>query len=198
MSLAARDLAVARGGVPVLEGLTFAVPPGTALVLRGPNGAGKTTLLRCLAGLAPPWRGSVEMPEGGAALATHADGVKAALTVEENLLFWAGLHGCPFDEAALRDFDLLALRDRPAATLSAGQARRLGLARLAVVGRPVLLLDEPTVSLDAASAGLLAGWLRGRLAQGAMAVIATHAPLGIDAPELDLSPFRAAVADAFL
>jgi heme exporter protein A len=138
------------------------------------------------------------MPEGGAALATHADGVKAALTVAENLRFWAGLHGRPWDEGPLRDFDLMGLRDRPAGTLSAGQARRLGLARLGVVSRPVLLLDEPTVSLDAGSAGLLETWLLARLAEGAMAVIATHAPLGLDAPELDLRAFRSAASDAFL
>lgn len=190
--LRVEGLAVARGGQPVLEGLSFAVPPGGALILRGANGSGKTSLLRVLAGLAPPLRGRVEMPPDSAAYASHADGVKAALTVEENLRFWADLFARPFDAAVLDAFDLRGLRHRPAATLSAGQSRRLGLARLAAIGRPVLLLDEPSVSLDAGSTARLAAWLRdAHLARGGLAVIATHVPLGLDAPDLDLAPFRA-------
>ena len=183
---------MARGGMPVLESLGFALGPGQALILRGPNGAGKTSLLRVLARLAPPLSGRIEMPADSAAIASHADGIKAALGVEENLRFWADLHAQPWDASVLDLFDLRSLRERPAGTLSAGQSRRLGLARLAVVGRPILLLDEPTVSLDAASAARFMGWLRERhLAQGGLAVIATHVPLGLDAPELDLSRFRA-------
>lgn len=190
--LRVEGLAVARGGLPVLEGLSFAVRPGEALVLRGPNGAGKTSLLRVLAGLAPPLAGRIVLAPESAAYASHADGIKAALTVEENLRFWADLHARPWDDAVLGDFDLRAFRHRPAGTLSAGQSRRLGLARLGVVGRPVLLLDEPTVSLDAGSVARFAGWLRERhLGQGGLAVIATHVPLGLEAPELDLSRFRA-------
>nr|WP_209839356.1 heme ABC exporter ATP-binding protein CcmA [Rubellimicrobium aerolatum] len=185
-------LAVARGGVPVLTGLSFAVAPGEALILRGPNGAGKTTLLRVLAGLAPPFAGRVEAPPESVAFASHADGIKAALTVTENLRFWADLYGRGFDAAILDDFDLRSLRDRPAGTLSAGQSRRLGLARLGVIGRTILLLDEPTVSLDVASVARFADWLRDRhLAAGGIAVIATHVPLGLDSPVLDLGPFRA-------
>ncbi len=198
--LRVENLACARGGLPVLEGVSFTVPSGGALVLRGPNGSGKTTLLRVLAGLAPPLRGRVEGPE--AAFASHADGIKATLTVEENLRFWAALFGAPWDERALDAFDLRALRARPGGTLSAGQQRRLGLARLAVTARPLLLLDEPTVSLDAASVARLAGWLGGHLARGGLAVIATHAPLGLDAPEIDLAGHRPAPeadgADPFL
>lgn len=192
MTLSVEGLSVARGGVPVLEGLSFALQPGQALVLRGPNGAGKTTLLRVLAGLAPPLAGKIAMPPESAAFASHADGIKAALSVTENLMFWSNLYERPFAEAVLDDFDLRTLGDRPAATLSAGQSRRLGLARLAVIGRPILLLDEPTVSLDAASVARFAAWLRDRhLGQGGLAVIATHVPLGLDAPDLDLSAFRA-------
>ncbi len=191
-ALRVEALAVARGGVPVLEGLSFAVEPGAALVLRGPNGAGKTTLLRVLAGLAPPLAGRVTMPPDGAAYASHADGIKATLTVEENLRFWAALYGRAWDGAALDAFDLAALRHRPAGTLSAGQSRRLGLARLGVIGRPVLLLDEPTVSLDAGSVARFGAWLRDTHgARGGLAVIATHVPLGLDAPELDLTRYRA-------
>lgn len=192
MTLSVERLAVARGGVPVLDGLSFAVEPGHALILRGPNGAGKTSLLRVLAGLAPPLSGRITVPPESAAYASHADGIKAALTVRENLRFWADLYERPFPVSVLDDFDLQALKDRPAATLSAGQSRRLGLARLGVIGRPVLLLDEPTVSLDAASVARFAGWLREKhLGQGGLAVIATHVPLDLDAPELDLSAYRA-------
>ena len=192
MTLRVEGLTVARGGVPVLDGLSFTVEPGQALVLRGPNGAGKTTLLRVLAGLAKPLAGKVEMPPESAAYASHADGIKATLSVRENLRFWADLYARPWAEGVLDDFDLRALAHRPAGTLSAGQSRRLGLARLGVIGRPVLLLDEPTVSLDVISVTRFAGWLRERhLASGGLAVIATHVPLGLDAPELDLSRFRA-------
>ena len=122
----------------------------------------------------------------------HADGLKAALTVEENLRFWAAIHGTREVEQALAGMDLLALRDRRAANLSAGQKRRLGLARLLVTGRAVWLLDEPTVSLDAASVALFAGVVRGHLAGGGAVLAATHIDLGLaEAEVLDLSPFRA-------
>ncbi len=191
MTLRVEGLAVARGGVPVLENLSFMVEPGRALILRGPNGAGKTSLLRVLAGLAPPLAGHVAMEPESAAYASHSDGIKAALSVTENLRFWADLYERPFSKTILDDFDLSDLADRPAATLSAGQSRRLGLARLGVIGRTALLLDEPTVSLDAGSVARFAEWLRVRhLGQGGLAVIATHVPLGLDAPELDLTIFR--------
>ncbi len=191
--LSVRDLACARGGVPVVQGLSFDVAAGTALILRGPNGVGKTTVLRTLAGLQPPIAGEVTCPEGVSAYASHADGVKTALTVAENLQFWAQVHDRAVDDAAYAAFDLTALKHRLAGTLSAGQKRRLGLARLAVIGRKVLFLDEPTVSLDAFSVRMFAAWMRDvHLAQGGCAVIATHIDLGLDAPTLDLTPFVAA------
>lgn len=186
------DLAVARGGLTVLEGVGFTLAPGAALVLRGPNGIGKTTLLRTLAGLQPPVRGRIGLPPEAIAYAAHADGLKATLTVTENLAFWAAVHGTGGVAAAVDRMNLAALADRPAANLSAGQKRRLGLARLLVSGRPVWMLDEPTVSLDAASVALFADVVRGHLAAGGSALMATHIDLGLaEAQVLDLTPFRA-------
>lgn len=194
--LAVQDLTCTRGGVAVLAGVGFTVAAGEALVLRGPNGIGKTTLLRTLAGLQPALTGCVTAAPDSIAYASHADGVKDALTLRENLMFWAQVHGCPLDDAAFDHFDIADLQDRIAGTLSAGQKRRLGLARLAVVKRPVLLLDEPTVSLDRTSVDLFARFLRDHhLAQGGAAVIATHIDLGLDLPELELSGFKATQAD---
>ena len=191
-ALSVHDLACARGGVPVLEGVSFALMPGRALILRGPNGAGKTTLLRVLAGVQPPAAGRMEAAEESLAYAAHADGIKAQLTVAENLGFWASVYGCSNIEAALQAMALVPLRHRIARDLSAGQKRRLGLARLLVTGRAVWLMDEPTVSLDAEAVSMFAAMVRGHLAQGGAAVIATHVDLGLpEADVLDLGPCRA-------
>lgn len=191
MSLKVENLRIARGPVHILEGLSFSVEAGQALILRGPNGIGKTTLLRTLAGLQPAISGSVQGAED-AAYASHADGVKAALSVRENLAFWADVYGTHVDDDLLAEFDLVDLAERQAGTLSAGQKRRVGLARLGVIDAPLLLLDEPTVSLDGFSVRLFADFIRDRhLAKGGMAVIATHIDLGLDAPELDLTGFAA-------
>lgn len=194
------DLTCARGGVPVTEGVNFSLSAGEALVLRGPNGIGKTTLLRVVAGLQPALSGSVEGAEL-LAYAGHADGIKSMLTVTENLTFWSRCFAGGDVEAALQAFDLVALCNRQAGSLSAGQKRRLGLARMLVTGRPVWLFDEPTVSLDAASVGLFAKAVETHLSQGGAALMATHIDLGLsNIRTLDLTPYKAkprAAAAAF-
>lgn len=192
MMLRADDLTLARGGVPVLTGLSFALTAGQALILRGPNGSGKTTLLRTLAGLQPPVAGGITGAEDQVAYAGHADGLKAMLSVRENLTFWAHVFGTRDIAPALEAFELHGLADRLAGTLSAGQKRRLGLARLLVTGRPIWMLDEPTVSLDVAAVALFAQAVRAHLARGGAALIATHIDLGLaEAEILDVAAFRA-------
>ncbi|MGB5560643.1 MAG: heme ABC exporter ATP-binding protein CcmA [Paracoccaceae bacterium] len=194
------DLTVQRGGLAVLAGVSFALAAGQALILRGPNGSGKTTLLRTVAGLQPALAGTIRVAPDAIAYAAHADGLKAVLTVAENLGFWAGIYGTGAIDAALAAFELGALRDRPAQALSAGQKRRLGLARLLVTGRPVWALDEPTVSLDREAVAMFAVAVRRHLAAGGAALIATHIDLGLEATEFDVTPYRAkrdAGPDAF-
>lgn len=184
-------LACARGGLPILENVFFTLAAGGTLVLRGPNGIGKTTLLRVLAGLQPALAGEVICAPDAIAYAGHADGIKSMLSVAENLRFWAGVFGTRDIGPALASFDLEALVDRQAGTLSAGQKRRLGLARMMVTGRPIWMLDEPTVSLDAASTALFAKAVRRHCANGGAALMATHIDLGLSGETLDLTPHRA-------
>lgn len=189
-------LSCQRGGLSVLEGVSFSLSSGQAIVLRGPNGIGKTTLLRTIAGLQPPVAGTVHAPEDAMAYAGHADGLKGPLTVTQNLEFWARVYGVEDISPALELYALGPLADRQAQDLSAGQKRRLGLARMMVTGRPIWILDEPTVSLDAANVALFGQMIEGHLASGGMALMATHIELGIDARMLDLEPYKAATPAA--
>lgn len=192
MHMTVTDLACARGSLQVLAGVSFTLSPGQALILRGPNGSGKTTLLRTLAGLTPPLSGQIEAAPDSLAYAGHADGLKAQLSVAENLRFWSGVFGKTGIDAAISAFDLTELLDRPAGELSAGQKRRLSLARLLVTGRPIWGLDEPTVSLDRTNVARFAAAVHTHLAAGGSAIIATHIDLGLpQADILDISPFIA-------
>lgn len=194
MELIVDGVACARGGLVLIEGVGVRLGAGEGLVLRGPNGCGKTTLLRTIAGLQPPVEGTIDLPPEALTYAAHADGLKATLTLRENLEFWAAIHGMPRAavDRAITAMNLETLETRAAQNLSAGQKRRLGLARLLVTGRWLWVLDEPTVSLDAASVALFAGVVRNHLQGGGAVLIATHIDLGL--PELrvlDLGPYRA-------
>ncbi|SHM39832.1 heme exporter protein A [Roseovarius litoreus] len=195
MGLNVSDLTIARGGIKVLEGVSFTLRAGSAIVLRGPNGIGKTTLLRTVAGLQPPVDGRIEADPESLVYSGHADGIKATLTVAENLTFWAQVFGQADITNAIKAFQLERLASRPAGALSAGQKRRLGLARLLVTGRPIWVLDEPTVSLDVEAVGMFATAVRAHLATGGSALIATHIDLGLPEAELlDAGRFRARAA----
>jgi heme exporter protein A len=192
--LEAQKLAARRGFSRLFAGLSFRVGAGEALVVTGANGSGKTTLLRMLAGLTAPESGEIRWqgkrvdtfdPELRAAVAFsgHLPALKDGLTAEENLASLVQLEGSPASrEALVEALDDVALsrqRTLPARVLSQGQRRRIGLARLAIVARPLWVLDEPLAALDAAATSLLARMLGRHLASGGLAVVATHAPLGL-------------------
>jgi len=197
MQLSASRLTVERGGRILFSDLSFAIETGGSLAVTGPNGAGKSTLLRVLAGFLPLAGGTLSLtPASGETLAEqahyvgHAYALKSLLTVTENLeflgpMFDAG-RGCIAVEKALAAFCLSHVAGLPAAYLSAGQRRRVALARLLVVKRPVWLLDEPLTALDAASQALMAQIMAAHLSQGGMIVAATHAHLGLGSQDLRL------------
>jgi heme exporter protein A len=196
LKLKIEHITVERGGRAIIAGLDLTVEAGEAVILTGANGAGKTTLLRAVAGLLPPSQGDIVLVGGDDDCSVaeqchhigHANAVKPSLTVLENATFWAQFLGgmAKHDDTgdatiknALARFGLAALVDIPARFLSAGQTRRLGLARLLLAARPLWLLDEPTVSLDAVSTKALAGEIDRHVGAGGMVIAATHLPLGL-------------------
>src|SRR4051794_13053583 len=191
MRLLGSGLRCVRGGREVFSGLDFVTASGEALAVVGANGAGKTSLLRLIAGLLHPARGSIALAGGEAELTLpeqahylgHRDALKPALSVVENLSFWRDFLGGEMDDAArsLARVGLSHASHLPAAFLSAGQRRRLSMARLVCVKRPIWLLDEPTSALDAAGQALFASLMREHLSGGGMIIAANHTPLGIGA-----------------
>ncbi|NQV21241.1 MAG: heme ABC exporter ATP-binding protein CcmA [Rhodospirillales bacterium] len=206
MTLDAKELACVRGGREIFTGLEFCLSPGELLVVKGPNGSGKSSLLRMIAGFLPPAAGAVLW--GGVPISDdrenhgrqtsyvgHLDAVKPALTVHENLIFWAGMGGGDAVEGriktALSRLRLTAQSDLPAGYLSAGQRRRLNLARLIADPTALWLLDEPTAALDNRSVEIVAGLIDEHCAGGGMAIAATHLDLGLPAArELNLADFQ--------
>ena len=187
MKLVVSDLAVNRGDRLIFAGLSFSLGSREALLVTGPNGAGKSTLLKTIAGRLLPSAGSMALEGGGEGpvhehchYLSHANALKPALTVAENLEFWRGvLGGDGHVDAALEAVNLPGIADIPAGYLSAGQKRRVAIARLLMARRPVWLADEPTAALDAASEKMFARLANGHLASGGIVIAATHQKLAI-------------------
>jgi len=200
MRLRAENLACHRGGREIFAGLGFSLAAGEALLITGRNGAGKSSLLRTIVGLVRLTNGDITL-EGGRPEASiaeqahylgHQDAIKPSLSVGENLVFWADYLGGSGDEdvtAALEAVDLASLANLPAAYLSAGQRRRLSIARLVAVKRPLWLLDEPTTALDSAAQQRLATLMQTHLRGGGLILAAAHGPIGLEnARELRIGP----------
>jgi len=197
--LESKHLAAQRGSATLFSGIDFRLAPGDALLVTGANGSGKTTLLRIAAGLSHAtqgtlsWRGLAVAPLDAELRAAvtyigHAAALKDELTAEENLASQTSLHAGSADSGAIASalglWSLDRQRALPARALSMGQRRRIGLARLALVPRPLWILDEPAAALDAAGLSLLCGMIVAHLAQGGMAIIATHQDIGLSGPSV--------------
>jgi heme exporter protein A len=188
VTISVEGLAASRGGFPLFSGLSFSLSPGEALRVTGPNGAGKSTLLRAIAGLIRPDAGRVSVTAGGSPVQAgeavhylgHLNAMKAQLTVAENLAFWTRFSGGGDWQAALARVGLQRVRDLAFSDLSAGQKRRIAIARLLATPRAIWLVDEPTAGLDAASTALFETLIAEHLAEGGIAIGATHVPLGGD------------------
>lgn len=194
MRLSGSGVRCVRGGRDVFSNLDFEASSGEALAVIGANGSGKTSLLRMIAGLLVIAGGSIGLEGGESELMLpeqahylgHRDALKPALSVLENLSFWRDFLGGEALDAreSLAAVGLDHAVFLPAAYLSAGQRRRLSIARLLTVRRPIWLLDEPTNALDVAGQSMFAGLMSDHLARGGLIIAATHAPLGIAAREL--------------
>jgi heme exporter protein A len=188
MQLSGIELSCIRGGREVFSGLSFVLKDGEALMVTGPNGTGKSSLLRMIAGFIQPVAGRLAVEKGDPQLTLaeqahylgHQDAMKPSLTVFENLAFWVHyLGGRQKLDGALASVGLDELADLPAAYLSAGQRRRLSIARLVAVKRPIWLLDEPTSALDRAAQETLATLMRNHLGGGGLVIAAAHGPIGL-------------------
>lgn len=196
MQLRVSNLAAVRSGRPVFRDLSFALERGEALAVVGPNGSGKSTLLRIIAELLPAEEGSITLDGGeeGEPISErvhylgHRDPLKPTLSPRETLLFWQNLLGAPrlTPEDALERVNLAHATDLPSGFLSAGQRRRLSLARLLVSHRPLWLLDEPSAALDRVSSELFESLVQDHLRAGGLVMAATHLPFGFQTRALDL------------
>ena len=191
-TIEAAQLSCRRGERLLFEGVHFTVVPGELLLLRGPNGVGKTTLLSALAGLVRPesgtitvtGRGEEDRPGDDLHLMSHQPAIKARLSAAENLNFWADLFGGDrkLVAPALERVGLKHVAGLEAGHFSAGQTRRLALARLLVADRPIWLLDEPTAALDGEGERLVIELIEAHLRRGGIAVAATHHDIPIPPP----------------
>ena len=203
ISLKAQDAGCDRAGAPIVRGVDLALAPGEAVQLFGPNGSGKTSLLALFAGHIRPAEGTLRWrcageetgpsPFGGSVFFLgHEASVKSALTAEENLLFWASLYGLQGAEArrrvreALAHLNISPLRAVRAGRLSAGQRRRIDLARALLAEREVWLLDEPVAALDSDGDRIVGGVIARHLERGGLAVIATHDNLDVVSRRVEL------------
>ena len=193
------DLTCIRGQRVLFRDLSFSLAAGRALSLQGPNGAGKTSLLRLIAGFLRPAAGTVRLRTNSGEVAddeergkfmgwlAHQDAVKPQLGVREQLTFFARLYRSGRDPGeAMRTFGLAPLAELPGQYLSAGQKRRLALARLQLSARPLWLLDEPLAALDAAGKKLVAETVAAHCTAGGIVVAATHETLGVECETLML------------
>jgi len=198
-SVEASALTAIRGGRMLFRELSFRVEAGRVLSVEGANGVGKTSLLRLIAGFLAPADGTISLQTNGVLVVDgeergkyigwlgHHDAVKPQMTVREILQFYAALYGSGSAiESALDAAGLARLSDLPGQYLSAGQKKRVSLARLLVCKRPLWLMDEPLASLDTAGKKIAVGLIEAHCAAGGIAVVATHEALGIDCERLVL------------